>query len=171
MKLYSPMYMMILALICLMILTACGGGGGSTTTQTPSLQNLDLTVGLQGSPIVGAVDVEIILPSSYALAVGSNGQPTAAALTQLLNGSNLSYALNYIPATTTTSGLIKVGIISANGITLPANLFKINSSYAVGATLPAKEDFVVTVTGYDLTTSAELPGITNTATLTVTPAP
>ncbi len=135
------------ALVLLLLpLFACGGGGGMTTmisTTTPTAQKVELTIGLQGSGTVGAVDVEIVLPAGFILELDETGKPTEAALIELVSGGTME--INYIAETAQTNGMLDIGLINVTGFAADAALLKVSRVYAAGATLPSVDDFAVSL--------------------------
>lgn len=137
---------LILSFILLFFLTACGDGG---TTSTP--QKITVTFSLSGNAAttVGSVDLGVVLPDGFVLAMdNSTNQPTDAALSILVTGA--TFAANYIPATAVANGEVLAGIIKGNGFVGNANLVQITSTFSAGSTLPAVDDFKVTVVARDL---------------------
>ena len=165
MKIYNvtKLLPLLISIALLLILTACGGGGGGSdedeeTTLDPQAQQVTVTLGLQGNatPLVGSVDLDVVLPDGFVLATDSSGQATAAALTFLVAGA--TGAANYLPATATASGKINAGIIKTDGFPGNADLLQISRTYAAGASLPTANDFMATVVASDLN-GATLAGI------------
>jgi hypothetical protein len=160
----------VLALVLLLIpLLACGGGGGGDTPAPAAVaQRVDLTAGLEGDGAVGAVDVEIVLPEGFILEVDDSGQPTDTALAKLVEGGNM--AVNYTPETEATNGQLIIAIISASGFEPSADLLKVSRIYAAGASLPAADDFAISIEAFDLD-GAAMPALSLITNLTITPVP
>lgn len=152
---------LLLTFTFLLSLTACGGGGGTTPTPQPQAQaqKVTATFALQGSAatFVGAVDLDVVLPDGFVLEVDSSNQPTASALTFLVNGATA--VVNYTPETIAVNGVIKAGIIKVDGFAGNTTLMQISRTYAAGTTLPTADDFMVTVVASDLN-GVPLTGVT-----------
>lgn len=163
----SKLLPLLSALSLLLFLTACGGGGGETTSQS---QKVTTTFVLQGDAalLVGAVDLDLLLPAGFGLETDSSNQPTASALTILVDGATA--AVNYTPETIAVNGAIKAGIIKSDGFAGNSSLLQISRTYAAGVTLPTAGDFIVTVAASDLSGVA-LTGISGQINVSSQPAP
>lgn len=168
-KQLSKLLLLLSALSLLLSLAACGGGGGGGET-IPQPQKVTATFALQGNAaiIVGAIDLDVVLPAGFALEVDSSNQPTVSALTFLVNGATA--VVNYTPETIAANGAIKAGIIKSDGFAGNSSLMQIFRIYAAGATLPTADDFMVTVIASDLN-GAPLTGIAAQVTISTQPAP
>jgi hypothetical protein len=154
----------VLVLVLLLIpLFACGGGD----TSTPA-QRVDLRIGLEGDGIVGAVDVEIVLPEGFVLKVDDAGQPTDTALVMLVEGGDME--VNYTPETEASNGQLIIAIINASGFEASADLLKISRVFAAGTSRPTADDFAISIEAYDLEGVA-LPALALITSLTITPVP
>lgn len=165
----SKLFPLLSALSLLLSLAACGGGGGGGET-IPQPQRVTAIFALQGNAaaLVGAVDLDVLLPAGFVLEIDSFNQSTDSALTFLVNGATA--VVNYTPETNAANGAIKAGIIKIDGFAGSSSLMQISCTYAVGATLPTANDFMVTVTASDLNGVA-LTGISGQTNVSSQPAP
>jgi hypothetical protein len=164
-KYFSKRLPLFLSFTLLLFLTACGGGDGGGQPQ-----KVTATFALQGNAAttVGAVDLDVVLPSGFALETDSSNQPTASALTFLVTGA--TFVPNYTPETATANGAIKAGIIKSDGFAGNSSLLQISRIYAAGAILPTADDFMVTVVVSDLNGVA-LTGISGQSSVSSQPVP
>lgn len=169
-KYLSKLFFLLFTSTLLLSLTACGGGGGGDGETIPQAQKVTATFALQGNAaaLVGAIDLDILLPAGFVLETDSSNQPTASALIFLVNGATA--VANYTPETSAANGAIKAGIIKIDGFAGNSSILQISRTYAVGATLPTAGDFMVTVTASDLNGVA-LPGISGQISVSSQPAP
>lgn len=174
-KYLSKLLPLLLTFTLLFFLTACGGGGGGTTSAPQpqpqaQAQKVAITFALQGNvaAIVGAVDLDVLLPAGFVLEVDSSNQPTANVLTFLVNGATA--VVNYTPETIAANGAITAGIIKSDGFAGNSSLMQISRTYAAGATLPMADDFMVTVVASDLN-GVPLTSVTAQISISTQPAP
>lgn len=174
----SKLLALLFACILLFSLTACGGGGGGggegavpPTQQAQKAQQVTVTFGLNGgsATTVGAVDLDVVLPDGFVLAVDSStGLPTDTALALLVSGAYLE--ANYIPETTAANGAIDAGIMKGDGFAGNSNLIQLTHTFAAGVTLPTANDFMVTVVASDLN-GVPLTAINGQISITTQPVP
>lgn len=172
-KTLLKLFTLLCSLALILVLSACGSGGSTPTKVQLQPQKVTATVALQGAPetIVGAVRLDVVLPTGFVLETDSSSQPTVSALTFLVPGDNVLTATTYIPETGTANGLITTGIIKPNGFAGNATLLRISCIYPVGATLPTAEDFIVSLTTASDTEGLDLNGLSLQITISTETAP
>lgn len=139
-----------LSLTLLLFLAACGDDVSAPTKLLPLPHTVTVTMGLSGSPetMVGSVDLAAILPAGFVLETDSSGQPTASALTFLVDGAMAD--VNYVGAT----GEINVAIIKTDGFAGNADLLQISGTYPANTILPTENSFTITAVAYGFNTTA-----------------
>jgi hypothetical protein len=128
--------------LLLLPLLACGGGGGSDPEPAAVVQRVELTVGLEGSGTIGAVDFEIELPEGFVgFSLEIDGQVSLANEGLIELGTGGIMGVNHIAE----NRLLLISIVQATGFNARSDLFKISKVYAAGSVLPTEDNFMVTL--------------------------
>lgn len=146
----TKLFFYTLPLTFLLFLAACGDDVSAPTKLLPLAHTVTVTIGLSGSPetMVGSVDLAVVLPAGFVLETDSSGQPTASALTFLVDGAMAD--VNYSSAT----GEISAAIIKTDGFAGNADLLQISGTYPANAILPTENSFAITAVAYGFNTTA-----------------
>jgi hypothetical protein len=152
-------------LIGLLALTSCGGGGGGGTTVATVSRTLTVSVGGTAA-LIGALNVDVILPPGVTVKAASNGSVTALTPPSLVAlASNVVLDGAYTPANSNAPGKVRVGLLSSAGFAT-GRVFTLQCDMSADA-IPQNADFVLPILeAFDNTIETNpLTGLSMSATL------